>query len=91
MISFCSCKLTPGLYNVDMRNMIIFNTMNELVCFLSNNSPSTLVNVAAFGMDLLDLARSSDNEIEVGEDGGYIRIDEMGYVVEDFAVDNVRG
>jgi hypothetical protein len=42
-------------------------------------------------MDLLDLARSSDNEIEVGEDGGYIRIDEMGYVVEDFAVDNVRG
>jgi hypothetical protein len=71
--------------------MMIFNTMSELVCFLSNNSPATLVNVAAFGMDLLDLARSSDNEIEIGKDGGYIRIDEMGYVVEDFAVDNVCG
>jgi hypothetical protein len=71
--------------------MIVFNTMSELVSFLDSNSPSTLVNVAAFGMDLLDLARSSGNEIEVGEDGGYIRIDEMGYVVDDFAVDNVCG
>jgi hypothetical protein len=80
-----------GLYNVDMRNMIIFNTMSELVGFLSSADPATLVNVAAFGMDLLDLARSSDNEIEIGEDGGFIRIDEMGYVVEEFAVDNVCG
>ena len=86
MISFCSCKLTPGLYNVDMRNMIIFNTMNELVGFLSSNSPSTLVNVAAFGMDLLDYARNNDNEIEIGNDGGFIQIDEMGYVVADFAI-----
>jgi hypothetical protein len=74
-----------------MRNMMIFNTMSELVSFLSSNSPSTLVNVAAFGMDLLDLARSNGNEIEIGEDGGYIRIDEMGYVVDDFSVDNVCG
>jgi hypothetical protein len=80
-----------GLYNVDMRNMIIFNTMSELVCFLSSADSATLVNVAAFGMDLLDLARSNGNEIEIGEDGGYIRIDEMGYVVEEFAIDNVRG
>lgn len=72
-----------------MRNMIVFNTMSELVGFLSSTAPATLVNVAAFGMDLLDLARSNGNEIEIGEDGGFIRIDEMGYVVEDFAVDNV--
>jgi hypothetical protein len=42
-------------------------------------------------MDLLDLARSNGNEIEIGEDGGFIRIDEMGYVVEEFAIDNVCG
>ena len=72
-----------------MRNMIIFNTMNELVGFLSSADSATLVNVAAFGMDLLDLARSNGNEIEIGEDGGFIRIDEMGYVVEEFAIDNV--
>jgi len=91
MISFCGCKLMMGLYNVDMRNMIIFNTMNELVGFLSSADSATLVNVAAFGMDLLDLARSNGNEIEIGEDGGFVRIDEMGYVVEEFAIDNVRG
>lgn len=72
-----------------MRNMIIFNTMSELVGFLSSADSATLVNVAAFGMDLLDLARSNGNEIEIGEDGGFIRIDEMGYVVEEFAIDNV--
>jgi hypothetical protein len=72
-----------------MRNMMIFNTMNELVGFLSSADSATLVNVAAFGMDLLDLARSNENEIEIGEDGGFIRIDEMGYVVEEFAIDNV--
>jgi hypothetical protein len=69
--------------------MMIFNTMSELVSFLSDNAPDTLVNVAALGMDLLDFARANDNEIEVGEDGGFIRIDEMGYVVEDFAIDNI--
>jgi hypothetical protein len=74
-----------------MRNMMIFNTMAELVDFLSSADSATLVNVAAFGMDLLDLARSNGNEIEIGEDGGFIRIDEMGYVVEEFAIDNVCG
>jgi hypothetical protein len=72
-----------------MRNMMIFNTMSELVGFLSSADSATLVNVAAFGMDLLDLARSNGNEIEIGEDGGFVRIDEMGYVVEEFAIDNV--
>ena len=68
---------------------MIFNTMAELVDFLSSADHATLVNVAAFGMDLLDLARSNGNEIEIGEDGGFIRIDEMGYIVEEFAIDNV--
>jgi hypothetical protein len=74
-----------------MRNLVVFNTMSELVSYLDNNGPDTLVNVAAFGMDLFDYARDNEYEIEVGEDGGYIRIDEMGYVVEDFAIDNVCG
>ena len=74
-----------------MRNLIVFNTKSELISFLNKTAPDTLVNVAAFGMDLLDYARSNDNQIEVGEDGGYIQIDEMGYVVEDFAIDNVCG
>jgi hypothetical protein len=72
-----------------MRNLIVFNTMSELVSYLDNTGVDTLVNVAAFGMDLLDYARENDNQIEIGEDGGYIQIDEMGYVVEDFAIDNV--
>jgi hypothetical protein len=37
-------------------------------------------------MDLLDHARDNDNEIEIGNDGGFIQIDEMGYVVADFAI-----
>lgn len=72
-----------------MRNLIVFNTMSELVGYLDNTGVDTLVNVAAFGLDLLDHARDNDNEIEIGEDGGYIRIDDDGYVVEDFAIDNV--
>ncbi|NBP04004.1 MAG: hypothetical protein EBU90_28705 [Proteobacteria bacterium] len=72
-----------------MRNLIVFNTMSELVSYLDNTGIDTLVNVAALGMDLLDYARENDNQIEIGEDGGWIEIDEMGYVVEDFAIDNV--
>jgi hypothetical protein len=72
-----------------MRALVVFNTMDELVSYLDSNAPDTLVNVAAFGLDLLDLARENDNEIEIGNDGGFIRVDEMGYVVEDFAIDNV--
>ena len=69
-----------------MKNLKVFNTMNELVSFLSDNAPATIVNDVAFGMDLLDHARDNDNEIEIGNDGGFIRIDEMGYVVSDFAI-----
>lgn len=72
-----------------MNALKVFNTMNELVNYLNNTGADTLVNVAAFGLDLLDLARDNDNEIEIGNDGGWIRIDEDGYVVEDFAIDNV--
>lgn len=72
-----------------MRNLIVFNTMNELVGYLNETGVHTLVNDAAFGMNLLDHARDNDNEIAIGEDGGYIRIDEDGYVVENFAIDNV--
>ena len=72
-----------------MRALVVFNTMDELISYLDSNAPDTLVNVAAFGLDLLDLARENDNEIEIGNDGGFIRVDEMGYVVEDFAIDNV--
>jgi hypothetical protein len=69
-----------------MRNLIVFNTKNELIDFLTENDVVTLVNVAAFGMDLLDEARENDNEIEIGWDGGFIQIDDMGYVVADFAI-----
>lgn len=72
-----------------MNAIKVFNTMNELVSYLDNTGVATLVNVAAFGLDLLDFARDNDNEIEIGNDGGWIRIDEDGYVVEDFAIDNV--
>lgn len=72
-----------------MNALKVFNTMNELVSYLDNTGVATLVNVAAFGLDLLDFARDNDNEIEIGNDGGWIRIDEDGYVVEDFAIDNV--
>ncbi len=69
-----------------MRNLIVFNTKNELIDFLTENDVVTLVNIAAFGMDLLDEARENDNEIEIGWDGGFIQIDDMGYVVADFAI-----
>lgn len=75
-----------------MENMIVLNTKAELIEFLDNTEMDTLVNRVAFAADLLDMVRSNDNEIaidhELGfmDDGGYIRIDEMGYVVEDFAI-----
>lgn len=69
-----------------MTNLKVFNTMNELIDYLSENDVITLVNDAAFGFDLLDYARDNGNEIEIGWDGGFIQIDEMGYVVADFAI-----
>jgi len=75
-----------------MTNTIVLNTVGELVNFLNETSLTTLVDRVAFGMDLLDTVRANDNEIaidnELGfmDDGGFIRIDDMGYVVEDFAI-----
>lgn len=75
-----------------MTNTIVLNTVGELVNFLNETSLTTLVNRVAFGLDLLDTVRANDNEIaidnELGfmDDGGFIRIDDMGYVVEDFGI-----
>lgn len=80
--------------------MMIFNTRRELHDFLNNNWDSngcsihsSLVNIAAFGLDLLEEARANDNEISIYhptyneyDDGGFIQIDDMGYVVADFAI-----
>jgi len=70
-------------------NMIVINTRNELIDLLDNNDFDTLVGRVAFGLDLLDYARENDNVIEINEDlgyaddGGWIEIDEIGYVVGD--------
>ena len=75
-----------------MTNTIVLNTVGELVNFLNETSLATLVDRVAFGMDLLDTVRANDNEIAIDHelgfcnDGGFIRIDDMGYVVEDFAI-----
>ena len=69
-----------------MRNTIVLNTFAELVEFLDNTSMNTLVNRVAFAMDLLEMVRENENQIEIGEDGGWIEIDDMGYVVNDFAI-----
>jgi hypothetical protein len=69
-----------------MRNIIVLNTFAELVEFLDNTSMNTLVNRVAFAMDLLEKVRENENQIEIGEDGGWIEIDDDGYVVKDFAI-----
>ena len=75
-----------------MRNMIVLNTVAELVEFLNNNTMDTLVDNVAFAMDLLETVRANDNLVEINDelgfpdDGGWIQIDDMGYVVEEFAV-----
>ena len=75
-----------------MRNMIVLNTKSELVNLIKNTEMTTFVGNVAFAMDLLDMVRANDNEIAIDhdlgfcDDGGFIRIDEMGYVVEDFAI-----
>jgi hypothetical protein len=75
-----------------MRNLIVLNTKAELIDFLNNTSMDTLVNSVAFASDLLEMVRANDNEIAIDEelgfcdDGGFIQIDEMGYVVKDFAI-----
>ena len=75
-----------------MENMIVLNTIDELIKFLDATSLDTLVNRVAFASDLLDHVRANDNEISINEDlgfmddGGFIQIDEVGYVVDDFAI-----
>lgn len=75
-----------------MRNMIVLNTIAELADLINNTQMDTFVNNVAFAGDLLDHVRANDNEIQINEDlgfcddGGFIQIDEMGYVVNDFAI-----
>lgn len=75
-----------------MENLIVLNTKAELVEFLNNTEMGTLVNRVAFAMDLLEMVRANENVIEIDEelgfmdDGGWIEIDDMGYVVNDFAI-----
>ena len=72
-----------------MTNMIVLNTRNDLIDLLDNNDFDTLVGRVAFALDLLDHVRANDNTIEIDEDlgyaddGGWIEIDEMGYVIAD--------
>jgi hypothetical protein len=72
-----------------MENMIVLNTVAELKNFLNNNDLPTLVNRVAFASDLLEHVRYNDNQICIDEelgfmdDGGWIEVDEVGYVVND--------
>ncbi len=73
-----------------MENLIVLNTVAELTEFLNKTSLDTLVNRVAFASDLLEKVRqdehnqiSIDEEIGFMDDGGWIEIDEMGYVVDD--------
>ena len=74
-----------------MENMIVLNTVAELTEFLNNTSLDTLVNRVAFAGDLLAKVNEHnqiniDEEIGFCDDGGWIEVDEMGYVVDDFAI-----
>jgi hypothetical protein len=71
-------------------NMIVLNTVSELTEFLNKTTLDTLVNRVAFASDLLEKVRQDehnqiniDEEIGFMDDGGWIEIDEMGYVVDD--------
>ena len=73
-----------------MDNLIVLNTVAELTEFLNINTLDTLVNRVAFAGDLLARVRDSeedgiaiDEEIGFCDDGGWIGIDENGYVVFD--------
>jgi hypothetical protein len=75
-----------------MRNLIVLNTIAELADLINNTRMDTFVNNVAFASDLLDHVRANGNQIAIDEelgfcdDGGWIEVDEMGYVVEDFAI-----
>lgn len=73
-----------------MENLIVLNTVAELTEFLNKTTLDTLVNRVAFASDLLAKVRENeynqigiDEEIGFCDDGGWIEIDEMGYVVKD--------
>ena len=72
-----------------MENLIVLNTVAELVDLLNYTEMSTFVNRVAFAGDLLEKVRANDNVIGIDEelgfcdDGGWIEIDDMGYVVKD--------
>ena len=73
-----------------MENMIVLNTVAELVELLNSSDLHTLVNRVAFASDLLEKARENGyNQILINEDlgfmddGGWIEVDEVGYVVDE--------
>ena len=73
--------------------MIVLNTVAELREFLDNTGLDTLVGRVAFASDLLEKVRENghnqiciDEELGFMDDGGWIEIDEVGYVVDDFAI-----
>ena len=76
-----------------MENMIVLNTVAELKEFLNNTSLASLVGRVAFASDLLEKVRENgynqiciDEELGFMDDGGWIEVDEVGYVVDDFAI-----
>lgn len=67
--------------------MMIFISVAELNDYLQNHDVDTLVDRAAFGLDLLDRVRDNDNVFEITDpvdDGRWIEIDDDGYVVKDY-------
>jgi hypothetical protein len=71
-----------------MENLIVLNTVAELTSFLNHNDLPSIVNRVAFAGDLLNRVNefnqiNIDEEIGFCDDGGWIEVDEMGYVVDD--------
>jgi len=68
-------------------NMLVFITVAELNDYLQNHDVDTLVDRAAFGLDLLDTVRDNENVFQIVDpvdDGRWIEIDDDGYVVNDY-------
>ena len=69
-------------------NLIVLNTVNELTDLLNRGSLDTLVNNVAFAGDLLARVNefnqiNIDEEIGFCDDGGWIEVDDIGYVVDE--------
>lgn len=76
-----------------MRNMIVLNTVAELADLLNHQTTmDTFVGNVAFASELLETVRANGNVISIDEDlscrddGGWIEIDQDGYVSDDFAI-----